>query len=89
MVRGADNEGSPRDTARRWPARRSVIITSLRSSICLPGRTRSSGVVVIAAIVAAEVAFWMLLLGGLALRYLARARRLSSAVLATVPLVDR
>ncbi len=42
----------------------------------------------IAAIIAAEVAFWMLLLAGLALRYLTRARRLSSVVLASVPLVD-
>ena len=35
----------------------------------------------IAAIVAAEVAFWVFLLGGLALRYLVRARRLSTVVL--------
>lgn len=42
----------------------------------------------IAAIVAAEVAFWVFLLGGLALRYLVRARRLSTVVLAAVPLVD-
>jgi hypothetical protein len=43
---------------------------------------------VIAAIVAAEVAFWTLLLGGLTLRYLLRARRASTIVLAFVPLVD-
>jgi hypothetical protein len=43
---------------------------------------------VIAAIIAAEVTFWALLLGGLALRYLVRVRRLSSVVLAAVPLVD-
>ena len=42
----------------------------------------------IAAVIGAEVAFWVLLLGGLALRYLARTRRLSSVVLAAVPLVD-
>ncbi|MCF7549590.1 hypothetical protein [Pseudonocardia sp. WMMC193] len=42
----------------------------------------------IAAIIGAEVAFWALLLAGLALRYLARARRLSTVVLAGVPLVD-
>lgn len=42
----------------------------------------------IAAIIAAEVAFWVLLLGGLALRYLVRTRRLSTIVLAAVPLVD-
>lgn len=42
----------------------------------------------IAAIIAAEVAFWVLLLTGLALRYLARTRRLSTVVLAAVPLVD-
>lgn len=42
----------------------------------------------IAAIIAAEVAFWVLLLGGLVLRYLLRARLLSTVVLAAVPLVD-
>lgn len=42
----------------------------------------------IAAIIGAEVAFWVFLLGGLALRYLARARRLSTIVLACVPLID-
>jgi hypothetical protein len=43
---------------------------------------------VIAAIIAAEVAFWVFLLGGLALRYLLRARGLSTVMLAAVPLVD-
>ena len=42
----------------------------------------------IAAIVGAEIAFWVLLLGGLALRYLLSVRRASSLVLACVPLVD-
>ena len=42
----------------------------------------------IAAIITAEVAFWVLLLVGLALRYLVRARRLSAVALAAVPLVD-
>lgn len=42
----------------------------------------------IAAIIAAEVAFWMILFGGLALRYVVRVRRLSSFMLAAVPLVD-
>lgn len=42
----------------------------------------------IAAIIAAEIAFWVLLLGGLTLRYLIRARRASSLVLLAVPLVD-
>lgn len=42
----------------------------------------------IAAIVTAEIAFWVLLVGGLALRYLLRARRVSTIVLAAVPLVD-
>lgn len=42
----------------------------------------------IAAIVAAEIAFWVLLLGGLALRYIARLRGPSTVVLAAVPLVD-
>ncbi|WP_051898643.1 hypothetical protein [Sciscionella sediminilitoris] len=42
----------------------------------------------IAAIVVAEVAFWVLLVGGLAVRYLVKAQRLSSVILAGVPLVD-
>lgn len=37
---------------------------------------------------AAEVAFWVFLLAGLAARYLLRARRLSTALLLCVPLVD-
>lgn len=39
-------------------------------------------------ILGAEAAFWLLLFGGLAVRYLLRARRLSSALLFCVPLVD-
>lgn len=42
----------------------------------------------IVAIVVAEVLFWVFLLGGLALRYILRARRASTVVLAAVPLVD-
>lgn len=42
----------------------------------------------IAAIIAAEVAFWVLLLGGLASRYILRAGRFSAVLLACVPLVD-
>ncbi len=42
----------------------------------------------IIAIIGAEIAFWVLLLGGLAVRYLLNARRASSVVLACVPLVD-
>lgn len=42
----------------------------------------------IVAILAAEAAFWTFLLGGLALRYLAKARRLSTLVLTAVPLID-
>lgn len=42
----------------------------------------------IIAIVGAEIAFWVLLLGGLAVRYLLNARRASSVILACVPLVD-
>ena len=42
----------------------------------------------IVAILVAEAAFWSFLLGGLALRYLVKARRVSSLVLAAVPLVD-
>lgn len=37
---------------------------------------------------AAEIAFWVFLLAGLAARYLLRARRLSSVLLLCVPLVD-
>jgi hypothetical protein len=43
---------------------------------------------VIVAILVAEAAFWIFLLGGLALRYLMKARRLSTVALAAVPLVD-
>jgi hypothetical protein len=39
-------------------------------------------------IVAAEASFWILLLAGLAVRYLARMRRLSSVILLAVPFVD-
>lgn len=39
-------------------------------------------------IAAGEIGFWVLLLGGLALRYLARAPRAGMAVLIGVPLVD-
>lgn len=39
-------------------------------------------------ILAAEAAFWVLLLGGLAARYLARWTRLSNILLLAVPLVD-
>ncbi|WP_299049934.1 hypothetical protein [uncultured Nocardioides sp.] len=42
----------------------------------------------IAAIVAAEVAFWVFLLGGLTARYVLRLRRPSSVLLVCVPLVD-
>jgi hypothetical protein len=39
-------------------------------------------------IVAAEIAFWVVLVAGLAARYLLRRRRLSTILLASVPLVD-
>ncbi len=42
----------------------------------------------IVAIVACEIGFWVLLVGGLAARYLLRARTLSTALLLAVPLVD-
>ncbi|WP_230424927.1 hypothetical protein [Prauserella cavernicola] len=42
----------------------------------------------VVAIVAAEAAFWVLLLGGLVVRYLARRERLSIWLLRGVPLVD-
>lgn len=42
----------------------------------------------VAAILAAEAAFWVLLVAGLAARYLARQERLSSWLLRGVPLVD-
>lgn len=40
------------------------------------------------AIIGCEVAFWVMLAGGLALRYPARARRASAVVLLAVPVVD-
>lgn len=40
------------------------------------------------AIVAAEAAFWLFLLGGLAVRYIVKRQRASSILLACVPLVD-
>lgn len=42
----------------------------------------------IAAIIGAEIAFWVFVLGGFSLRYIARAARPSTIVLALVPLVD-
>ncbi|MGI5122587.1 hypothetical protein ACQEU5_24025 [Marinactinospora thermotolerans] len=45
-------------------------------------------VMIVAFILACEAAFWVLLLGGLAARYLLRARRLSSALLLSLPLLD-
>lgn len=42
----------------------------------------------IAAIIGAEITFWVVLLAGLAVRYLLDRRRASSVVLACVPLVD-
>lgn len=42
----------------------------------------------LAAIVACEIGFWVLLAGGLAVRYLVRARRVSTVLLVSVPLVD-
>jgi len=44
--------------------------------------------VIIAVIVGGEIAFWVLLAGGLATRYLLRRRRLATALLLSVPLVD-
>lgn len=40
------------------------------------------------AIVAAEAAFWLFLLGGLAVRYIVKLQRASSVLLTCVPLVD-
>ena len=42
----------------------------------------------VAAIVVCEIGFWVVLLAGLAARYLLRARRLGAALLVAVPLVD-
>lgn len=42
----------------------------------------------IVAIVACEIGFWVLLVAGLAARYLLKARALSTALLVSVPLVD-
>jgi hypothetical protein len=44
--------------------------------------------VIVGAIVACEIAFWVFLFGGLAVRYLLRRRRLSTAVLLGSPLAD-
>jgi hypothetical protein len=43
---------------------------------------------IVGLIVGGEIAFWALLVAGLAARYLLRARRLSTALLIAVPLVD-
>ena len=42
----------------------------------------------ITAIISAEIAFWILVLAGFSLRYIVRASRLSTFVLALVPFVD-
>lgn len=42
----------------------------------------------ITAIITAEIAFWVFLLGGLTLRYVLRRRRASAVALTAVPLVD-
>lgn len=42
----------------------------------------------ITVIIACEIGFWLLLLAGLVARYILRARRLSTLLLAAVPLVD-
>ncbi|MBK0421066.1 hypothetical protein JD292_03090 [Leucobacter sp. CSA2] len=43
---------------------------------------------ILAAIVACEVAFWIVLVGGLSARYLARKPRLGAALLLLVPVID-
>ncbi|MFC4564256.1 hypothetical protein ACFO4E_20535 [Nocardiopsis mangrovi] len=43
---------------------------------------------VVAVILACEVMFWVLVVGGLAARYLLRAQRLSTALLLAVPVLD-
>lgn len=48
----------------------------------------SSSTLLVGGIVASEVLFWVLLFGGLAARYLLRAKRLSTALLIGVPLAD-
>src|SRR5262245_25741814 len=53
-----------------------------------PASALTSVTMVIAFIVAAEIAFWLLLLAGLALRYLLRRPRTGLALLAATPLVD-
>jgi hypothetical protein len=44
--------------------------------------------VIVAVIVACEIGFWVVLAAGLVSRYVLRRRRLSTALLAAVPLVD-
>ena len=43
---------------------------------------------ILTVIIACEVGFWLAVLGGLAARYLLRARRLSRALLLAAPLLD-
>ena len=43
---------------------------------------------IVAVIVACEIGFWVVLAAGLVSRYVLRRRRLSTALLAAVPLVD-
>lgn len=49
--------------------------------------TRNINIIVIG-IIACEIGFWVLLLGGLATRYLLRLKQLSSVLLVSVPLLD-
>lgn len=48
----------------------------------------NNGSWIVAAIVGAELAFWVILLSGLAARYLLKLRRTSTVLLVSVPLVD-
>lgn len=43
---------------------------------------------VLAAIIACEIAFWVAILGGLAARYIARRKRLGAALLICAPVID-
>jgi hypothetical protein len=67
---------------------RPALCSQASAHVCTRRRERGSTTVVIAFIVAAEVAFWLLLLGGLTVRYLLRQPQAGLALLVATPFVD-